>query len=43
MFTLTLGMAVAQSDASDWTTTKKAIAITQMVLMDFGVVMLCCW
>ena len=43
MFTLTLGIAVAQSDAKDWTTLKKTIAIMQMAFMDIGIVVLCCW
>jgi len=43
MLTLTLGMAVAQSDATDWTTLKKTIAIMQMAFMDIGIVVLCCW
>lgn len=43
MLTLMLGFAVAGSDDKSWTASKKALAITQIVLIDCGVVMLCCW
>ena len=43
MLTLMLGFAVAGSDDKSWTVSKKALAITQIMLIDCGVVMLCCW
>jgi len=43
MLTLMLGFAVAGSDDKSWTVGKKALAIAQIMLIDCGVVMLCCW
>lgn len=34
MITLCLGPAVMTSDASDWTLTKKAVAVTWMICID---------
>lgn len=43
MITLCLGAAVAMSDHESWTATRKSIAIIQMVLIDIGMIALCCW
>ena len=43
MFTLMLGFPVAMSDAKDWTPFKKGLAILQIILIDAGVMALCCW
>lgn len=41
MITLLLGFPVASSDASDWTVTKKALAILWMAVIDIGILMIC--
>ena len=43
MLSLLLSFNIAGSDASDWTTTKKALAITQIAIMDIAIVALCIW
>ena len=42
MITLCLGPAVAASDAADWTTGKKAIALVWMAVIDVLIIALCC-
>ncbi len=41
MLSLLLSFNVAASDASDWTTTKKALAIIQIAIMDICIFALC--
>lgn len=43
MLSLLLSFNIAGSDASDWTTTKKALAIVQIAIMDIAIVALCSW
>lgn len=42
MITLSLGLGVALSDAADWTTAKKAIALGWMAFIDVLTIALCC-
>lgn len=43
MITLCLGPAVAMSDAADWTTARKIIAVLWIAMVDVCIVALCCW
>ena len=43
MLSLLLSFNIAGSDASDLTTTKKALAIVQIAIMDIAIVALCSW
>lgn len=42
MITLCLGPGVAMSDATDWTPTKKAVALGWMAFIDVLIIALCC-
>jgi len=42
MITLMLGFPVAMSDAADWTTMRKGIAIVWMAVLDTMIVAVCC-
>jgi hypothetical protein len=42
MLSLMLGFPVAMSDAADWTTMRKGIAITWIAVIDVLIIAVCC-
>lgn len=42
MLSLMLGFPVAMSDAADWTTMRKGIAITWIAVLDVLIIAVCC-